>query len=231
MEQPSARTGGAYTKSIFLQTVHTALRLVRMFQTSLSRFTIIRLRSRLMARYPAGKVLGFYAGTDEASLRSEPSEFRPQSAGSTRCGDGRATSTPCRTRRPDMPLEPQICNALALVWALRLAVGVARRVGRRVAASVVHRRICARRPRSHRKSPAFLSICTARVWPQPVASAGTRGGAPVGDAGPRPRPRNMVCSAGTTTSSMMGPISMPPTTTVASGRCTWLPVPVEIAGG
>ena len=114
MEQPSARTGGAYTKSIFPQTVHTALRLVRMFQTSLSRFTIIRLRSRLMARYPAGKVLKFYAGTDEASLRSEPSEFRPQSAGSTRCGDGRATSTPCTalagpicrwSRRSAMPLH------------------------------------------------------------------------------------------------------------------------------
>ena len=42
---------------------------------------------------------------------------------------------------------------------------------------------------------------------------------------------NNICSAGTTTSNMMGPINMPPTTTVASGRCTWLPIPVEIADG
>ncbi len=35
-----------------------------------------------------------------------------------------------------------------------------------------------------------------------------------------PRPRNSVCSAGTTTSNMIGPISIPPTITVASGRCT-----------
>jgi hypothetical protein len=32
--------------------------------------------------------------------------------------------------------------------------------------------------------------------------------------------RNTSCSAGTTMSSISGPISMPPTTTVASGRCT-----------
>ncbi len=32
--------------------------------------------------------------------------------------------------------------------------------------------------------------------------------------------RNSVCKAGTTTSMMTGPTSMPPTTTVASGRCT-----------
>ena len=38
-------------------------------------------------------------------------------------------------------------------------------------------------------------------------------------------------SAGTTTSNIIGPTSMPPTTTVASGRCTWLPIPVEIAAG
>ena len=31
-------------------------------------------------------------------------------------------------------------------------------------------------------------------------------------------------SAGTTTSNMIGPISRPPTTTVASGRCTSLPM-------
>ena len=30
---------------------------------------------------------------------------------------------------------------------------------------------------------------------------------------------------------MTGPINMPPTTTVARGRCTWLPMPVEIAAG
>ena len=30
---------------------------------------------------------------------------------------------------------------------------------------------------------------------------------------------------------MIGPKSMPPTTTVASGRCTWLPIPVENAAG
>ena len=30
---------------------------------------------------------------------------------------------------------------------------------------------------------------------------------------------------------MTGPTSMPPTITVASGRCTWLPIPVEIAAG
>ena len=30
---------------------------------------------------------------------------------------------------------------------------------------------------------------------------------------------------------MSGPISRPPTTTVAKGRCTWLPMPVEIAAG
>ncbi len=43
--------------------------------------------------------------------------------------------------------------------------------------------------------------------------------------------RNSVWSAGTTTSMMMGPTSMPPTTTVASGFCTWLPMPLEIAAG
>jgi hypothetical protein len=32
------------------------------------------------------------------------------------------------------------------------------------------------------------------------------------------RPRNIVCIAGTTTSRMIGPMSMPPTPTVASGR-------------
>jgi hypothetical protein len=32
-------------------------------------------------------------------------------------------------------------------------------------------------------------------------------------------------SAGTMTSSITGPISIPPTTTVASGLCTWLPMP------
>jgi hypothetical protein len=30
---------------------------------------------------------------------------------------------------------------------------------------------------------------------------------------------------------MIGPKNIPPTTTVASGRCTWLPMPVEIAAG
>jgi hypothetical protein len=30
---------------------------------------------------------------------------------------------------------------------------------------------------------------------------------------------------------MTGPVTMPPTTTVASGRWTWLPMPVEIAAG
>jgi hypothetical protein len=38
-------------------------------------------------------------------------------------------------------------------------------------------------------------------------------------------------SAGTTTSTMIGPIKSPPTTTVASGRCTWLPMAAEIAAG
>ena len=41
----------------------------------------------------------------------------------------------------------------------------------------------------------------------------------------------MIRSAGTITSNMTGPTSMPPTTTVASGRCTWLPMPVETAAG
>jgi RNA-directed DNA polymerase len=45
------------------------------------------------------------------------------------------------------------------------------------------------------------------------------------------RSRNIVCRAGTTSSMMIGPMSMPPTTTVASGRCTWLPMPEEIAAG
>ena len=48
---------------------------------------------------------------------------------------------------------------------------------------------------------------------------------------PFSRPRKTILSAGTTRSSMMGPTSMPPTITVASGRCTWLPMPVEIAAG
>jgi hypothetical protein len=30
---------------------------------------------------------------------------------------------------------------------------------------------------------------------------------------------------------MIGPKNIPPTTTVASGRCTWLPMPVETAAG
>ena len=45
------------------------------------------------------------------------------------------------------------------------------------------------------------------------------------------RPRNHLRIAGATSSSMIGPIVMPPTTTVASGFCTWLPMPVEIAAG
>ena len=43
--------------------------------------------------------------------------------------------------------------------------------------------------------------------------------------------RNIILSAGTARSSMTGPTNMPPTITVASGRCTWLPIPVEIAAG
>ena len=43
--------------------------------------------------------------------------------------------------------------------------------------------------------------------------------------------RNNVCKAGTTTSMMTGPISMPPTTTVANGRCTWLPIPEDSLPG
>lgn len=35
-----------------------------------------------------------------------------------------------------------------------------------------------------------------------------------------PLPRNAILKAGTTTSNMRGPTSMPPTTTVARGRCT-----------
>jgi hypothetical protein len=38
-------------------------------------------------------------------------------------------------------------------------------------------------------------------------------------------------NAGTTTSNMIGPTNIPPTTTVASGRCTWLPIPVDMAAG
>ena len=30
---------------------------------------------------------------------------------------------------------------------------------------------------------------------------------------------------------MIGPISMPPTITAASGRCTWLPIPADSAAG
>ena len=30
---------------------------------------------------------------------------------------------------------------------------------------------------------------------------------------------------------MTGPISMPPTTTVANGRCTWLPIPEDSLPG
>ena len=44
--------------------------------------------------------------------------------------------------------------------------------------------------------------------------------APDSGAGVAPRSRNKVCSAGTTTSRMIGPMNMPPTTTVASGRWT-----------
>ena len=36
---------------------------------------------------------------------------------------------------------------------------------------------------------------------------------------------------GTTISSMRGPKRRPPTTTVASGRCTWLPMPLDTAAG
>ena len=49
-------------------------------------------------------------------------------------------------------------------------------------------------------------------------------------AGSSLQSKNKVCRAGTTTSMMIGPTSMPPTTTVASGRCTWLPMPVETRG-
>src|SRR5208282_3787194 len=55
-------------------------------------------------------------------------------------------------------------------------------------------------------------------------------GSAAGVAGPSP-PRKNICSAGTTTSNKIGPISIPPTMTVASGRCTWLPMPVEMAAG
>jgi hypothetical protein len=47
----------------------------------------------------------------------------------------------------------------------------------------------------------------------------------------RCRSRNSVCTAGTTMRRMIGPKNIPPTTTVASGRCTWLPMPVETAAG
>ena len=43
--------------------------------------------------------------------------------------------------------------------------------------------------------------------------------AAVGDLSPV-RSKNSVCSAGTTTSRMIGPMNIPPTTTVAKGRCT-----------
>jgi hypothetical protein len=44
--------------------------------------------------------------------------------------------------------------------------------------------------------------------------------------------KKSVCRAGTTTSKKSGPTSIPPPpTTVARGRCTWLPIPVEIAAG
>ena len=42
----------------------------------------------------------------------------------------------------------------------------------------------------------------------------------VGCGAARAPPRKNVCNAGTTTRSMIGPMNMPPTTTVASGRCT-----------
>src|SRR5215470_8911074 len=45
------------------------------------------------------------------------------------------------------------------------------------------------------------------------------------------RARKTTLSAGTTMSSMIGPNNIPPTMTVARGRCTWLPIPVEIAAG
>src|SRR5580658_6571506 len=40
-----------------------------------------------------------------------------------------------------------------------------------------------------------------------------------------------ILSAGTASRSITGPSSIPPTITVANGRCTWLPMPVEIAAG
>jgi hypothetical protein len=48
------------------------------------------------------------------------------------------------------------------------------------------------------------------------------GGISTGATGPAPslRSRNNVISAGTATSRTIGPINIPPTTTVASGRCT-----------
>jgi hypothetical protein len=67
----------------------------------------------------------------------------------------------------------------------------------------------------------------------PANSSGGRAG---GSIGRRLRMnssllRNTLRIAGATTRSRIGPMVMPPTTTVARGFWTWLPMPVEIAAG
>ena len=62
--------------------------------------------------------------------------------------------------------------------------------------------------------PARRPVAYASSNASSRSSAGSSGG------GVSSLPRNNICSAGVTTSRTIGPISMPPTTTVARGRCT-----------
>jgi hypothetical protein len=88
-------------------------------------------------------------------------------------------------------------------------------------------RSCLRRPRRRARwlrngcrasssTPTTVDTPTYKLYVC-ASPASSRGGGAAG-TGSSLLPRNMVCNAGTTTSMMIGPMSMPPTTTVASGR-------------
>jgi hypothetical protein len=71
--------------------------------------------------------------------------------------------------------------------------------------------------RSHQKNRRPGAVRHAQ-WVHAPTSA--TGGGFEGPVAPLSLRRNTSCNAGTTTSSIRGPRSMPPTTTVANGRCT-----------
>src|SRR5262249_42289259 len=83
-------------------------------------------------------------------------------------------------------------------------------------ARVLCRRKIERRQGKDREQGA-TSYHIVSIWSHVPVSATPSPAASNSDRGPPSRARNSVCRAGTTTNMMIGPTSMPPTTTVASG--------------